>query len=104
MVFYCDLGLQALLKQLGSELLNLPALCSSVAREPCLEIVLAVSLLRKFLCVRILFCGSTADCKDVLKSNVCSLTCQKGQIHVDYFASFCTFDNTLQAVESSCMM
>lgn len=86
MVFYCDLGLQVLLKQLGSELLHLPALCSSIAREPCLEIVLAVSLLRKFSCVRILFSGSTADCKDVLKnkclfidlserSDLCRLLC-----------------------------
>lgn len=92
------------MKQLGSELLHFPALCPSVAREPCLEIVLAVSLLRKFSCTRILFSGSTVDCKDVLKNKCLFIELSERSDLLDDFATFCTFDNALQAVESACMM
>lgn len=32
----------------------------------------------------------------LLKTDVCSLVCKKGQSNEGYFASFCTFGNTLQ--------
>lgn len=42
--------------------------------------------------------------KVLLKTNVCSLTCKKGQSYVGYFTSSYTFDNTLQPMKSRCMM